>query len=280
MRDRKPQPTTVALIQMDVGPERADNLARARALLARAAKRGAQICCLPELFSYMGSFHDPNAVAEDERGPTLTMLRTAAREHRMTIVGGSVLMRQRRGLPRNTCFLLDRNGRIRAHYSKLHLFDIEVKDRIRFLESRFMQAGTHATVAKTPAGVAGFAICNDLRYPELFRKMITAGARIIFLPAAFTKFTGRDHWLALTRVRAIENQCFLIAVNQSGRNVDHVRFFGSSVAIDPWGKVIAEGPAQGDAIVMAQIDPTAVDRIRRELPALKKIRRAILVKRF
>jgi deaminated glutathione amidase len=263
----------VALVQLDVGAERADNLARAQKLIARAARRGARVVCLPELFSYMGSFRRPNEVAETLRGPSLSMLRELAERHQIFIVGGSILMRARRGLPLNTCFFIGPDSRIVARYSKMHLFDIEVPGKISFHESHVMQPGRSATIARTLMGTFGFAICNDLRYPELFRRMACAGAEVIFVPSAFTKFTGRDHWLALARVRAIENQCFVVAVNQSGRNADGVRFFGGSIVCDPWGKVLVEGPAKGDALLIADIDLERLKRLRKQLPALQKIRR-------
>ncbi len=264
----------IALAQMDVGGNRDDNIARAKKLILRAAKSKANIICLPELFSYMGSFHDPKSVAETMMGPSLTMLREKALEHKLFIVGGSILMKAGKGLPTNTCFMIGPRGEIISKYSKMHLFDIDVPGKIRFLESGVMQPGKSVSVAKTPFGGVGFAICNDLRYPEVFRKLSLAGARIIFVPAAFTKFTGRDHWLSLNRVRAIENQCYIIAVNQSGINHSGVHFFGSSIVIDPWGKVLKEGKADGDQLMTCKIDLNLVDKIRKELPALKKVRRS------
>ena len=270
---REPQAKVkLALVQMDVGPDRTDNLKRAWQLVDRAARDGAAVVCLPELFAYMGSFHRPKRVAEDIDGPSVRMLRRLAEEYGVHIVAGSILERTPGKLPLNTCCFIGPDGRILARYSKLHLFDIHIPGKIRFEESHAMRPGAHATIARTPFGTCGFAICNDLRYPELFRRMAIAGARIIFVPAAFTKFTGREHWIALNRVRAVENQCFVAAVNQSGRNVDGVRFFGSSLVVDPWGKVLREGPPRGDAIIRCTIDLARVDEIRRQLPALKKIR--------
>ena len=262
----------VALVQLDVGPDRQDNLQRALKLIGKTAKRGADIVCLPELFSYMGSFAQPIRAAETRQGPSISAIRKAARDFDLYIVAGSILERAPRGLPLNTCYFIGPSGRIVSRYSKLHLFDIDVPGRIHFHESKTMQVGKHATVATTPFGMAGFAICNDLRYPELFRKMALAGARIIFVPSAFTRFTGRDHWIALNRVRAIENQCYIVAVNQSGKNVAGVHFFGSSLAVDPWGKVLREGPPGGDALINCDINLSLVDKIRRQLPALKKVR--------
>jgi predicted amidohydrolase len=270
----------VALVQLDVGPDREDNLDRALKLIARAAKRNADIVCLPELFSYMGSFARPKQAAEPRLGLSISTMRKAARDFGLYIVAGSILERAPRGLPLNTCYFIGPSGRIISRYSKLHLFDIDIAGKIHFHESKAMQTGRHITVVNTPFGMVGFAICNDLRYPEIFRKMALAGARIIFVPSAFTKFTGRDHWIALNRVRAIENQCYIIAVNQSGKNISGVRFFGSSIIVDPWGKVLREGPPKGDAIITCDLNLLLVDKIRRQLPALKKVRRLYPIRRF
>lgn len=263
----------LALIQIDVGQDRLKNLAVAKSLITKAARGGASFVCLPELFSYMGHFHPPCAAVETVNGPSISLLRELARKYHIYIVAGSILEKSGKRLPLNTCFMIGPKGEIISRYSKMHLFDINIPGRIKYCESDSMRPGMRVSIARTPFGVVGFAICNDLRYPEIFRKMVLAGARVIFVPAAFTKFTGRDHWLALTRVRAIENQCYIVAVNQSGRNADGVRFFGASVVVDPWGRVICEGPARGNSVLSQTIDLKLVDKIRKDLPALKKIHR-------
>lgn len=276
----RPNKLRIALVQLDVGPARTENLRKAWLLTDKAAKGGADIICLPELFSYMGSLRHSRRIAEDRAGPSIAMLRRLAEEYGIHIVAGSILERTPGKLPLNTCFFIGPNGKIIARYSKLHLFDIHIPGKIIYRESIAMRRGRHATVAKTPFGIAGFAICNDLRYPELFRRMALAGARIVFVPAAFTKFTGREHWIALNRVRAVENQCYVAAVNQSGKNSEGVRFFGGSLIVDPWGKVLREGPSKGDAIISCQIDLARVDEIRKQLPALRKILPSYPLKRM
>lgn len=268
----------ISLIQLDVGPDRDANLSKTERLVSRAARNGADVVCLPELFSYMGSFKFPRKIAEDITGPSVSLMRDLAQRYKTHIVAGSILERAGRGLPLNTCFMIDPSGRVISNYSKLHLFDINIPGKIRFEESKFMRPGKFVAVTKTAFGKVGFAICNDLRYPEVFRKMVLAGARIIFVPSAFTKLTGRDHWIALNRVRAIENQCYIAAVNQSGKNADGVRFFGSSIIVNPWGHILKEGPSKGDAIVSCAVDLDLVDKIRHNLPALKKIRNFYRIK--
>lgn len=269
----------ISLVQMNVGPDRDRNLKKAERLTTKAARSGADIICLPELFSYMGSFSKPRQASETKTGPSISLMRNIAKGHGIHIVCGSILERSGKGLPLNTCFMIDPRGNIISRYSKMHLFDIRVPGKIRFEESRIMRPGKHATIVKTPFGIIGFAICNDLRYPELFRKMMRAGTEVFFVPSAFTKFTGRKHWIALNRVRAIENQCYIAAINQSGKNVDGVSFFGSSLIVDPWGNILREGPPKGDAIITCDIDIDLVKKIRKHLPALKKIRKSYPLRR-
>lgn len=271
---------TAALIQLDVGPDREENLEKTERLCRQAAMRGADLICLPELFSFMGDFHPPCPAAETVRGPSVATLRRVAREHRVHICGGSILERSGKGLPLNTCCFIGPDGEVKARYSKLHLFDILIPGKIHYAESHAMRPGRHATVVQTPWGVMGVAICNDLRYPELFRRMVAAGAEVIFVPAAFTAFTGRDHWVTLLRARAIENQCFVVAVNQSGKNIHGVRFFGASLVCDPWGRILVEGPPTGDRVLTCDIDLELARRLRKELPALGKIRPRIPLKTF
>jgi len=280
MNAKKSRFVKIAMIQMDVGPDADSNLSTAKRLIEEASKSGADIACLPELFHYMGSFKNPRDVADRESERPLQILSDAALRYSMYIIGGSVLQKSENGLPFNTTYAFSSKGKVIAQYSKMHLFDINVPDKIRFEESKIFQSGKSASILRTPMGTFGFAICNDLRYPELFRKMALAGADVIFNASAFTKYTGRSHWLALNRVRAIENQCYVVATNQSGKNVEGVEFFGASLAIDPWGEVLAEGSENGSELILFDMDLTLPKRIREELPALKKIKEFYPIRTF
>ncbi len=261
----------VALVQMASGPDKADNLTKAARLISRAASLRADVACLPELFNYMGDMKSPKA-AETTQGISLMLMRDLAQSLGIYIVAGSMLIRKKGSLPRNTCFLISPRGEVFSSYSKMHLFDARIPKKLVFEESKYMSAGTKPCVVKTPLGIFGFAICNDLRYPELFRKMILAGAEVIFVPSAFTRFTGRSHWLSLTKVRAIENQCYVVAVNQCGKNFDGVEFFGESVAFDPWGDELASAEGQKENVVVCDVDLAKARLLRKHLPALKKIK--------
>lgn len=271
------QKLKVAMVQMASTKDKAQNILRAAKLINLAKKRGAEVVCLPELFNYMGKMDDKRAF-ESSVGNTISILKDIAKTLGIHIVAGSILIKQTRKLPKNVCFFISPTGKVISSYAKMHLFDIHIPKKITFEESKFMSAGDHATVAKTKFATFGFAICNDLRYPELFRALVKNGAEIIFIPSAFTKFTGKDHWLALTKVRAIENQSYVVAVNQCGENADGVKFFGESVAFDPWGNVVGKVKGEKEGFSVFEIDMKALRNVRKHLPALKKIRPAIRVK--
>ena len=214
------------------------------------------------------------------------MLCKIAKSHRCFIVGGSILERNKKSLPLNTTFLIGRKGEVLSKYSKLHLFDYavrggksyyDVSGDISYEESKAMSSGKNLTVAKTPFGKVGFAICNDLRYPEMFRKLTLAGCNIIFNCSAFTERTGKEHWRSLNRVRAFENQLYIVSTNQSGYNADGLKYYGHSMVVDPWGKVLIEGPPNGDVILYTKIDLGMIKEIRSRLPALRKVRKSYRV---
>jgi len=273
MKVGKNREVRIALIQLDVGADKKANIEKALHYCHEAARNGADIIALPEMFNWMGPFEKSREAAEDENGPSITMLKKIAHEHHCYIVAGSILERQRKDLPLNTTFFLGRKGEVLARYSKMHLFDLKIQGGIDYQESKAMSQGKKLAIARTPFGNIGFAICNDLRYPEVFRTLTIAGSEMIFISSAFTEKTGREHWHALNRVRAFENQVYIISTNQSGHNADGIKYFGHSMVVDPWGRMVVEGPPDGDVILYAEIELKKVEQIRRQLPALKKIRR-------
>ena len=154
-----------------------------------------------------------------------------------------------------------------AHYSKVHLFDIDLPGRVTSKESQWIAPGVSTTTTPTELGRIGQAICYDLRFPELFRRLSGDGAEVIVVPSAFTSTTGRDHWEVLVRARAIENQCYVLAPNQCGEPAPGMQTYGHSMIVDPWGRALVSlGEEEGYAI--AEIDIDALDRVRAQLPAL------------
>lgn len=262
--------TTVAAIQMVSGPEVADNLAQAEALLAEAAGQGARVAVLPENFAILGRRDtDKLAVAEaDGEGPIQDFLAAQARRHGLWIVGGTVPVRgadPRRVLA--ACPVYDADGTRRACYRKIHLFDVEVEGDQAYRESATLQPGDQPLVLETPYGRLAVAVCYDLRFPELFRHLSGLGMDMLALPAAFTRTTGAAHWRVLLRARAIENLCYVIAADQGGTHASGRETFGDSLVVEPWGQVLAS-LERGPGVVCASIDLARQAELRRRFPAL------------
>jgi predicted amidohydrolase len=171
------------------------------------------------------------------------------------------------GKVHNTLVVVGPDGRIAERYRKIHLFDVAIPGGAEFKESGTVAPGTEARTVDTPMGRIGLSICYDLRFPELYRRLTDAGARVFVVPAAFTLHTGKDHWHALLRARAIENQAYVLAAGQYGRHNEKRVTYGHSVIVDPWGTVIAEAPDR-EAVIVGEVDLGFQDKVRRELPCL------------
>ena len=267
------EPVVFAAVQMNSQADEAANLARACALVAEAASRGARAVVLPENFALMGhDEEDKRAIAEDlddGSGPIATMLRTTARQHGVWIVAGGLPERSAdRDRPYNTCAVVDPTGAVVARYRKLHLFDVDLADGTRYRESGSTMAGDAPVVADVAGLRLGLSICYDLRFPELYRALSTAGAEALVVPAAFTLATGKDHWLTLLRARAIESQTYVVAAAQWGKHPRGRMTFGKSCIIDPWGEVVAQA-SEGEGVVLATLDPAYLQRVRANLPSLQ-----------
>jgi predicted amidohydrolase len=255
-------------VQMTSGPDREKNLATAIRLVNEAADLGARLVALPENFGYMGPEEQRLAGAEPLDGPTLGVLRELARRRRLWIVAGSVAEKvDAPGKTANTSVLVSDEGAIAAAYRKIHLFDVNIPDGARYAESQTVLPGDRPVTAATPLGAIGLTVCYDLRFPELYRKLAEAGAEIITIPAAFTLYTGKDHWEVLVRARAIENLAYVIAPAQVGRHSANRLTFGNAMIVDPWGVVLARCP-DGEGVCVAPFSPERLRRVRAELPAL------------
>ena len=167
----------------------------------------------------------------------------------------------------NTLVALDPDGRVAASYRKIHLFDVDIPGGAQFTESATVAPGAEAVVLSTPFCEIGLSICYDLRFPELYRRLVEKGATVVVVPAAFTQHTGKDHWHALLRARAIENQVYVLAAGQFGRHSDKRVTYGHSLVVDPWGTIIAEASDQ-QGVIVTPIDLEFQAKVRRELPCL------------
>jgi predicted amidohydrolase len=258
----------VAAVQLNSTADPAANLAVADRLTRAAAADGASVIVLPEKWTAMGSDEQLRAAAEPLDGPAIGWARATAQELGVELVAGSIVERvDGREKLANTCVHVDRSGEIRAVYRKLHMFDVEVAGR-SYCESDLEDAGDEIVLSETAEGLQlGLSICYDVRFPELYRILAVRGARAFPLPAAFTLATTRDHWEALLRARAIENQAFVIAANQIGEHPGGNRSGGRSMIVDPWGVVLAQAP-DGEGHIVAELDLERLEQIRAQLPAL------------
>jgi nitrilase len=258
----------VAAVQMVSAPEVEANLRRAEALIAEAAAAGAQLVALPEYFCLLGRQDgDKVAVREaDGSGPIQQFLAEAALRHGLWLIGGTLpLWCDAPDKVRNSCLVFDDQGQRRARYDKIHLFGFDNGSE-RFDEARSIQPGTQPVTLDSPFGRIGLSVCYDLRFPELYRAL--APTSLLMVPSAFTATTGQAHWEPLLRARAIENLAWVVAPAQGGLHPNGRRTHGHSMIIDPWGEVLAE-LAEGEGVLLAEIDHARLQQARSSLPALQ-----------
>lgn len=261
----------VAAIQMNSGADLGANLELADRLLAEAAADGVKLAVLPENFAFMGERgHDKIAHAERPgSGPIQEFLAAVSSRYQIWIVAGSMpLASPEKDRVFGACPVYGADGSLQTWYRKIHLFDVTLSEAGEsYRESRSMYPGKDVVCVDSPIGRIGLTICYDVRFPELFRRLVDDDATVFTVPAAFTQVTGEAHWHTLLRARAIENLAYVIAPGQYGDHPDARTTFGHSIIVDPWGRVLAE-QAAGDAVVAADIDPDLPARLRSEFPAL------------
>ncbi len=260
----------IAAIQMASGPNVNSNLIETARLIGDAVKAGAQMIVLPENFAFLGQTEaDKFAHVEDDgQGPMQDFLAEQAKKHGIWIVGGTVPMRSKdEKRVRQVCLLFNDEGQRVARYDKIHLFDVHISATDEnYKESETIEPGDEVVVVDTPFGKLGIAICYDLRFPELFRRMLDEGVEIIALPSAFTAITGKAHWESLVRARAIENLSYFIAADQGGFHVSGRETHGDSMIVDPWGQVLDRLPS-GSGFIIAEVDQEHVSKVRSNFPA-------------
>ncbi len=258
----------VAAVQMVSTPRIDDNLTAAAHLIADAVAQGAELIALPEYFPIMG-IHDSDKVAlqeHDGHGTIQDFLAGIASEYGIWLIGGSLpLSASTPDKVLNTSLVYDPQGRRVARYDKIHLFGFQ-QGAESYDESATIEAGRRVAAFETPVGRIGLSICYDLRFPELYRALGVCS--LLIVPAAFTETTGRAHWEILLRARAIENQCYVLAVAQGGQHENGRETHGNSMLIDPWG-LILDRKSKGPGIVIGDLEQSRLEEVRASLPALR-----------
>jgi nitrilase len=256
---------------MATSPNVSANLLEAERLISEAVEGGAGLVVLPENFAFMGE-HDREMVTLSEEpydGPLQNFLSQMAKRYAIWLVGGTIPLRASRGgKVRAACLVFDDQGNQVARYDKIHLFDVHlVETDERYVESSTIEPGSEPVVVDTPFGRLGVTICYDLRFPELYRRLLEKGAEIFVAPSAFTAITGKAHWEILVRARAIENLAFVVAAAQGGYHVNGRETHGHSMIVDPWGTVLAQVP-RGTSHVSVVLDREYQKTIRRTFPTI------------
>ena len=255
-----------ALIQMRTVADKAENLRHARELIDEAAKNGADLCVLPEMFccEYRNRSFIENQ--EPAGGPAWQMLSAAARENRVWLIGGSVPEAED-GKLYNTSFVFDRAGNQAARCRKSHLFDIAVEGGQHFKESATFTPGDEICSFDTEFGRLGLCICFDMRFPELARIMSLDGAWAVFCPASFNMTTGPAHWEIMFRSRAVESQVYALGCAPARDEQGSYVSYANSIAVSPWGDVLARAGAE-ETTLYVELDPAYVESIRAQLPLM------------
>ena len=256
----------IGVIQMDTRDNKEENLKAACAFIDEAVAKGAKMVSFPEVFNVIDMGQEPPE--EIPSGPTISLMAEKAGAHGIWIHCGSISEVNPQGDRRfNTTVMLNPKGEVVAKYRKLHTFDITMPDGTETHESHRVKPGDQIVTVQTDMGHLGFAICYDIRFPELFRAMALQGAQIIFTPANFTTPTGKDHWETILKTRAVENGCYIVAAGQFGKKRGKSDSFGASLVVDPWGTIVTKA-RETACVTMAEIDLDYLDQIRSRLPML------------
>ncbi len=261
----------ISLIQMNVVADKQANLRVALREIAACARQGAQIVCLPEMFCCPYRTENFPVYAEKQGGPLWSALAAAARDHQVTLVGGSMPEVDEAGRVYNTCYIFDPAGRQIGRHRKMHMFDIDIPGGQHFKESDTLTPGSEVTVVETTFGRVGVSVCYDLRFPELARLMALRGAKIFIVPGAFNMTTGPAHWEMLFRARAVDNQVYTLGCAPARDPQAGYVSYGNSLVVSPWGEVMARLGAEA-GVLTADLDLERVDQVRGQLPLLKQRR--------
>jgi predicted amidohydrolase len=264
---------TAGLVQLTSGREIGPNLETAARHVRDAAGQGASFVMTPENTPILEPIHERllQAVPGPEEHPAVQTFGELASALGIWLLLGSTAVKVADDKLANRSYLFRPDGSVAATYDKIHMFDVHVPDGQSYHESQTFRPGEQAVVADLPWGRLGLSICYDLRFAALYRSLGHAGARLLTVPAAFTEFTGQAHWHTLLRARAIETGCFVLAPAQCGEHAEARRTYGHSLAVAPWGEVLADG---GDApgVTLVEIDMSRVDQARGWVPALEQDR--------
>lgn len=258
----------VAICQIKPTDDKKTNIKKARNMILEAAGKSASVIVFGEMFNcpYQNEYF-PRFAETIPGGETYNMLKDCARDNKVYLIGGSIPELDN-GIIYNTSLAFNPDGELIGKHRKMHLFDVELASGLTFKESDAIGRGDNVTVFDTEYCRMGLAICYDIRFPELMRLMAIEGAEIIIIPAAFNMTTGPAHWDILFRVRALDNQVFMVGASPARDTNSGYVAYGNSIVVAPWGDII-ESAGEEEGIIYADLDSSLINRVRKELPLLK-----------
>ncbi|MEM9905100.1 MAG: carbon-nitrogen hydrolase family protein [Cyanobacteria bacterium P01_D01_bin.44] len=259
-----------AALQMTSVPDLQKNLTQAEELIDLAVRRGVELVTLPENFAFLGDENAKMAQVKDIAVASEKFLKTMAQRYQVTLLGGGYpVPTPEAGKVYNTALLVAPDGEVLLRYRKVHLFDVNLPDGNTYQESQTVLSGKHLPeVVPTPhLGNIGISVCYDVRFPELYRQLSKQGAEVLMVPAAFTAYTGKDHWQILLQARAIENTCYVLAPAQTGFHNSLRQSHGHAMIVDPWGIILANA-GQDIGMAIAEINPSRLAQVRQQMPSL------------
>jgi len=263
-----------AAVQMRSGESPERNAADMERLVREAAAQGAIYIQTPEMTGALIRDKEARAASftSQDKDIVVATARKLASELGIFLHVGSTAILRADGKLANRALLFGPDGATLATYDKIHMFDVDLDNGESWRESAAYEPGTEAVVIPINDAKLGFAVCYDLRFPQLFRAEAMAGAEVLTVPAAFTRQTGEAHWHVLLRARAIENGAYVVAAAQGGLHEDGRETYGHSLIVDPWGRIIAEAAHDEPAVIVAEIDPAQSLAARKKIPNLRNAR--------
>ena len=260
----------VSCIQLNSNNNIVQNLKKTEKLIKKAVKQKTDFIITPEVSSLFSLNKKQllkicKPMKEDIY---LNGIKALAKKNKKWILIGSLIIKLSKNKLTNRSVLIDKQGKIRSYYDKIHMYDVILSKKEKYFESKTFEAGKKIKSFKLPWGKIGFSICYDLRFPNLFRKLSKSGALFLSIPSAFTETTGKKHWHSLLKARAIENFCYVFAPAQGGTHYNGRKTFGHSMIVSPDGKILKE-LNKSEGVITTSIDPNLSKRLRSIIPSLK-----------
>ena len=260
----------VSCIQLKSNNNILHNLKITEKLISKAVKQKSDFILTPEISSFFSLdkkilLKICKPMKEDFY---LNGIKKLAKKYKKWILIGSLIIKVSKNKLTNRSVLIDKNGKIRTYYDKIHMYDVVLSKREKYFESKTFTAGKKIKSFNLPWGRFGLSICYDLRFPNMYRKLSKAGCYYISIPSAFTETTGKKHWHSLLKARAIENFCYIFAPAQGGTHYNGRKTFGHSMIISPDGKILKE-LRKSEGVITVSIDQKLPKKLRSIIPSLK-----------